>query len=164
MRPQEQRGDAPPRQTPSSALIVDDAELIRRGIAAIISEEPDFSVCGSAGDELLRWSCWNVISWIFSCSISRSAIAMACNSLKKYQAASLTPGESLFLMRHTEATERVLSKWVQSNIRWRNVQRQCGCWLDQFATVRLGAAFSIAWREQFAVVCNGSASKVSNQP
>ncbi len=32
-------------------LIVDDDELIRRGIAAVISDEPDFCVCGFAGDE-----------------------------------------------------------------------------------------------------------------
>jgi DNA-binding NarL/FixJ family response regulator len=31
--------------------VVDDDELIRRGIVAIISEEPQFSVCGVAGDE-----------------------------------------------------------------------------------------------------------------
>jgi DNA-binding NarL/FixJ family response regulator len=32
-------------------LVVDDKELIRRGIVAIIAEEPEFSVCGFAGDE-----------------------------------------------------------------------------------------------------------------
>lgn len=40
-----------PRQAPYTVLIVDDDELIRRGIAAIISDEPDFSVCGFAGSE-----------------------------------------------------------------------------------------------------------------
>lgn len=39
------------RKAPCTVLIVDDDELIRRGIAAIISDEPDFCVCGFAGDE-----------------------------------------------------------------------------------------------------------------
>ncbi len=34
-----------------TVLIVDDDEFIRRGIAVILSEQPDFSVCGTAGDE-----------------------------------------------------------------------------------------------------------------
>ena len=34
-----------------SVLVIDDDELVRRGIVAVISEEPNFSVCGSAGDE-----------------------------------------------------------------------------------------------------------------
>ncbi|MBA3649952.1 MAG: response regulator transcription factor, partial [Chthoniobacterales bacterium] len=50
MRRNGQRGGAQ-RQTPYTVLIVDDDELIRRGIAAIISDEPDFSVCGFAGSE-----------------------------------------------------------------------------------------------------------------
>ncbi len=39
------------RQTPYTVLIVDDDEFIRRGIAAILSDAPDFSVCGFAADE-----------------------------------------------------------------------------------------------------------------
>ncbi len=50
MRRNGQRGGAQ-RQTPYTVLIVDDDELIRRGMAAIISDEPDFSVCGFAGSE-----------------------------------------------------------------------------------------------------------------
>ncbi len=50
MRQKEQR-DGAPRQAPYTVLIVDDDEIIRRGIAAIISDEPDFSVCGFAGSE-----------------------------------------------------------------------------------------------------------------
>src|SRR5204863_401036 len=40
-----------PRQPPYSVLIVDDDELIRRGIAAVISDESDFSICGLAANE-----------------------------------------------------------------------------------------------------------------
>ncbi len=50
MRQKEQR-DGAPHHSPYTVLIVDDDELIRRGIAAIISDEPDFSVCGFAGNE-----------------------------------------------------------------------------------------------------------------
>ena len=51
MRRTEQPDGGGSRQTPYNVLVVDDAELIRRGIAAIISAEPDFSICGLAGDE-----------------------------------------------------------------------------------------------------------------
>ena len=50
MRRKEQLNHAP-RQPPYSVLIVDDDELIRRGIAAVISDESDFSVCGLAANE-----------------------------------------------------------------------------------------------------------------
>jgi len=48
-RKEEQSGTRP--KTSYSVLIVDDDEIIRRGIAAIISAEPDFCVCGLAADE-----------------------------------------------------------------------------------------------------------------
>ncbi len=51
MRCRERNGNHASRQAPYSVLIVDDDELIRRGIAAILSDEPDLTVCGSAGDE-----------------------------------------------------------------------------------------------------------------
>ncbi len=51
MRRKEQPGAGASRQTPHSVLVVDDAEIIRRGIVAIISAEPDFSISGVAGDE-----------------------------------------------------------------------------------------------------------------
>ncbi len=40
-----------PRQALYSVLIVDDEEIIRHGIASIISDEPDFRLVGAAGDE-----------------------------------------------------------------------------------------------------------------
>lgn len=38
-------------RTAATVLVVDDDELIRRGIAAILSEETDLCVCGTTGDE-----------------------------------------------------------------------------------------------------------------
>ncbi len=80
MRRKEQPGGGASRQTPYSVLVVDDAELMRRGIAAIVAAEPDFIVCGLAGDEAAQCGCWDVISLIFFSSICRLVIAMGCSS------------------------------------------------------------------------------------
>ena len=49
--PRKEQCDGAADQAPYSILVVDDDEIIRRGISAIISDEPDFTVVGSAGDE-----------------------------------------------------------------------------------------------------------------
>src|SRR5438874_1398041 len=42
---------AAPSEAQRRILIVDDHELIREGIAAVIAHEPDLTICGSVADE-----------------------------------------------------------------------------------------------------------------
>jgi hypothetical protein len=81
VRRKEQRGSGASRgQPPYIVLIVDDDEIIRRGIAAIVAAEPDLCVCGLVSDEVTAVRLMDVMNLIFSCSTFRLVIATACNS------------------------------------------------------------------------------------